>query len=177
MKNANGTYEPWANDPAYRDDVMRRVLIVYYVLFAIVLTLAFLVLPLAFFYHATSPLADDQDDQEQVESRGKKLLRAAKYTSASVILLLALILLGIFLPFETSPSLPLANYFQQAWTNFKGQEGFNMIVFVMNSISVVGMGLLVLYTGMGMSALPFDWICGSSQLNSALSQIEEEIAS
>ena len=99
------------------------------------LTLAFLVLPLMFFYHTTSPLAEDEEELVE-ETFGRKLCRALKYTSASIVLLVVLILLGIFLPFETSiVQRDIGEYFEARWTAFKTEEGlFETIVFLMNSM-------------------------------------------
>ena len=70
------------------------------------------------------------------ETVGRKLCRALKYTSASVLLLVVLILLGIFLPFETSTlERGFGQYMEDSWLEFKTSEGvFEMIVFLMNSI-------------------------------------------
>ena len=70
------------------------------------------------------------------ETVGRKLCRALKYTSASVLLLVVLILLGIFLPFETSTlERGFGQYMEDSWVEFKTSEGvFEMIVFLMNSI-------------------------------------------
>ena len=134
MKNANGTYQEWAKDGTIREEYFYEIRLVYYVLFCVVLTMSFLVLPLTFFYHTTSPLAEDEEDMLE-ESVGRKLCRALKYTSASVMLLVVLILLGIFLPFETSWQGDLDQYIQASWTNLHTNNGvFEMIVFLMNSI-------------------------------------------
>ena len=70
------------------------------------------------------------------ETVGRKLCRALKYTSASVLLLVVLILLGIFLPFGTSAvERGFGQYMKDSWVEFKTSEGvFEMIVFLMNSI-------------------------------------------
>merc|ERR1711962_1219286 len=94
----------------------------------------------------TSPLAEDEEELLE-ETFGRKLCRALKYTSASIVLLIVLVLLGIFLPFEPSTlQLEMGQYFQARWTAFKTEEGlFETIVFLMNSLSIVGLFLLVIY--------------------------------
>ena len=135
MKNANGTYQDWAKDIKIRQEYLFDIQMVYYVLFCIILVMTFLVLPLTFFYHTTSPLAEDEEELLE-ETFGRKLCRALKYTSASIVLLIVLILLGIFLPFETSTlQLEMGQYFEARWTAFKTEEGlFETIVFLMNSL-------------------------------------------
>ena len=113
----------------------------YYFL-GMVLLLSFLVLPLNFFFHAGSPLAEEVEDEEEVtESFGRKFCRALKFTSASVFLLVILVLLGIFLPFEGSAPHKdsLEEKIQFAWNEFKTNEGFDMIVFLLNAVQLVGM--------------------------------------
>ena len=150
MKNSNGTYEDWANDSEFREEFLKHILITYYVLFSLILLLCFIVLPLNFFYHAGSPL-EDEDVEIENSNSGKKCCRAMKYTSASLFLLVVLVLLGIFLPFEgTAPHEDsLEEKIQFAWKQFQANEGFEMIAFLLNTVSVVGMSLLILYTGYG----------------------------
>ena len=64
MKKSDGNYEEWATDPKYREEFLKHILIAYYVLFSLVLFLCFLVLPLNFFYHAGSRLAEEEEDDE-----------------------------------------------------------------------------------------------------------------
>lgn len=172
MKYANGTYEEWAQDPVERQATVMKMQVAYYTLFSIILALCFLVIPMTFFFHATSPLADDEDEQEE-ETTGQRLCRALKYTSASLILLIILVLLGIFLPFESSQTWQgdLTDYAMKSWAIFKVNEGFEMIVFLMNVISVVGLGLLILYTGIGLTSLPCQLIKGTNQVSSTLTQL------
>ena len=78
----------------------------------------------------------EQEEELLEETFGRKLCRALKYTSASIVLLIVLVLLGIFLPFETSTlQLEMGQYFEARWTAFKTEEGlFETIVFLMNSL-------------------------------------------
>lgn len=180
MKNSNGTYQDWAKQPQVRELVLRNIMHVYFGFIIIIIALAFLFLPLNFFYHATSPLADDiEDGEEAEESVCKKLLRALKYTSASIFLLVGLILLGIFLPFEGTPpnSDDIDERIEFAWQAFQANEGVDLVVFLLNAVSIVGMFLIIVYTGYGMSSWPCGLIGGSPGVHSELDQIERQIAS
>lgn len=64
MKNANGTFKPWAEDEAVRSGLERDVLSAYYSLYGIVLTFAFLILPLVFFYHVGRFTSDSGSEDE-----------------------------------------------------------------------------------------------------------------
>ena len=175
FKDADGTYEKWAKDVSVRNGIMFHLQIIYYTLFCMILSMSFIILPLTFFFHTTSPLAEE-DEEDLEETFGRKMCRAFKYTSASVMALVALILLGIFLPFETSPNVHnLSQYFQAEWQIFETNEGFEMVVFVLNSVSVVGLFLLVIYTSIGMSAIPYNLIKGTSGTAHAIGQIDNDI--
>lgn len=176
MKNADGSYQEWAKDHLVREEYLFKIKMVYYVLFCVVLAMSFLILPLTFFYHTTSPLAEDEEEIME-ETVGGKLCRALKYTSASVLLLVVLILLGIFLPFETSTlERGFGQYMKDSWVEFKTSEGvFEMIVFLMNSISVVGLFLLVIYTAIGIASLPCDFIRGTNKVIKSISQLESQM--
>ena len=156
---------------------MWHVQVAYYVLFSVVLILAFVILPSNFFFHAASPLDEDEGEMEEELSTGKKVCRALKYTSASVALLVILIILGIFLPFEGSANLTgdLKAKLLQEWNAMEANEGFDLILFLMNSIMVVGMFLLVIYTGCGLSTWPCRQLSGSSGVNFNLSLLLNQI--
>lgn len=177
MKNADGTFADWAKDPQDRELVIFKIKVFYYVIFGLILGLCFLILPLLFFYHATTPLADDEDEEIE-ESTGRKFGRALKYTTASIVLFVTLILLGIFLPFEESQSWKgdLKTYFEESWNTFEANKGFEMVSFLINSISVVGLGLLVFYTGIGISSLPCKLIRGTNQVSNLIGQLEKDIS-
>ena len=63
MKHSDGTYKDWAKDLAVRENLKESVMYTYYVFYGIILLLAFLVLPLNFFFHALGN-EDDPDDEE-----------------------------------------------------------------------------------------------------------------
>ena len=50
------SFQEWAKDHLVREEYLFKIKMVYYVLFCFVLTMSFLILPLTFFYHTTSPL-------------------------------------------------------------------------------------------------------------------------
>ena len=104
--------------------------------------------------------------------------RALKFTSASVLLLVVLIVLGIFLPFEGTAGLtgPLKDRLIEQWHIMEDNKGFDLILFLMNSVSVVGMICLVLYTGVGLSRWPCQLLSGnSSSVNFNLSLLLNQI--
>ena len=66
MKHSDGTYKEWAKDLKVRENLQESVMYTYYVFYGIILALAFLVLPLNYFFHA---LGDEDDpDEEEYDS-------------------------------------------------------------------------------------------------------------
>ena len=63
MKHSDGTYKDWAKDLAVRENLKESVMYTYYAFYGIILFLAFLLLPLNFFFHALGN-EDDPDDEE-----------------------------------------------------------------------------------------------------------------
>lgn len=97
------------------------------------------------------------------ESFNSKLCRAVKFTALCVLFFIVLITIGIFIPFSNVDPSPGPNV--TAWEEieyrfqlFEAQKGENLIVFIMNVLSVIGMVLLIFYTGYGMSSLPIGMI-------------------
>ena len=87
MKNPDGSFKDWASDPAYRRDVTGHLMTSYFVVYAVIFAMTFLVLPLAFFYNACGDGIDmddqDGDDGDVPEVSGtRRLVRALKYTFA-----------------------------------------------------------------------------------------------
>lgn len=62
MKYSNGTYKEWAQNEEDRQQLQDAVLHAYYVFYAIILTFAFLVLPMAFFFNITSENEGNKDN-------------------------------------------------------------------------------------------------------------------
>ena len=63
MKNSDGTYKEWAKDLKVRENLQESVMYTYYAFYGIILALAFLILPLNYFFHALTD-EDDPDDEE-----------------------------------------------------------------------------------------------------------------
>ncbi len=112
MRARNGTYKPWAMDPADRASMENAVLYTYYGFYAFLLLLAFLLLPLSFFFELFGGSREGEEEEgvaegedgevpeamTEVSSAGGRLWRAAKWTSLCVAAFGGLILIGIFVP-------------------------------------------------------------------------------
>ena len=205
MKEANGTYKPWAENAELRASVEDSVLYAYYTCYGIILAFAFVILPITYFYHMDADLEDDDSDlptapplegeasaatDVEYRSRSSKLCRALKYELACLIVFAGLILVGIFVPMGDSPSPP---HNLTTWQKIEfiiehefgeAEKGQNLMVFILNVLNVVGMFFLILYTGFGLSTLPIGMIRGHRgsvhyrrrRIDAELRAIESEIA-
>ena len=196
MKNADGSWADWAANATVRADLEHSVLYAYYAFYSFSLFFAFLVLPMTYFFHlegvqTQDGTLEDLGDVQEYESFGTKLCRALKYEALVVILLASLIAVGIFAPVGPVPPSPIPHNYSSSslyeldeviGQEFKGGRAGTVVVFLLNTLNVVGMVLLVLYTGYGMSSLPIGMIRGSHSVrreqalvNRSLEDLEEQI--
>lgn len=63
---------------------------------------------------------------------------------------------GIFLPFEGSPPSNTTDWQKFVWffDELEANHGQDLLLFLLNSLNIIGVCLLVVYTGTGLSALP-----------------------
>ena len=116
--------------------------------------------------------------------------RALKYTSACLVLFGVFVIMGLFIPFGEVPSTDgnstewdsMSEWQQmvhiiESNLQIDDSKASNLLVFLLNVLSLVGMVLLVIYTAYGMSSMPFGMIQGQRTVhtdrNSVLRQIEE----
>ncbi len=156
MKFRNGTYKPWADSAEARLEIQSVVLWAYYILDALVLAFAFFVLPMIFFYvgRLRCGRSEDLGDEEE-ESFGTRMWRAIKFTSLFALVFLGLVALGFFLPLgNISPPDNSTHHDYYYWVEQSVGKSGGLVVFILNVLNLLGMILLVVYTGYGMSSLP-----------------------
>jgi LMBR1 domain-containing protein 1 len=96
--------------------------------------------------------------------------------------ILNLFLYGIFIPFDPMPE-DTSNLSQwqivediiQKNVNTDNSKVDNLLVFLLNVLSCVGMIILIVYTAYGMSSLPFSMIKGQRTIYTDKNSIEKEI--
>ena len=109
-----------------------------------------------------------------------RFLRAMKYTSACLFIFVVFVVMGLFIPFDGPP--------KDGTTKWKeieeiimdnimmdGTMGDNLLVFLLNVLSVIGMMLLIVYTAYGMSAIPCGMIQGQRTVYTDRNSIAKEI--
>ncbi|CAF0757540.1 unnamed protein product [Adineta ricciae] len=171
MKNSDGTFKDWTQNQTTRDDIQHYVEIGYYVLYGLVIGMAFLVNPFLFFYY---------EEKEEGEKISKRICSAIKWTTGFLIFLVVLLVLGIFVP--QLASLPSDNSTSE-WENvkylvnhFDSPRIQDSISFAIFTLSIIGFFLLTVYTGYGSIACPLTLIRGKRSARLQHEAIEEQRA-
>ena len=90
--------------------------------------------------------------------------------------------MGVFIPFDPMPE-DTSNLSQwqivediiQKNVNTDNSKVDNLLVFLLNVLSCIGMIILIVYTAYGMSSLPFSMIKGQRTIYTDKNSIEKEI--
>ena len=90
--------------------------------------------------------------------------------------------MGVFIPFDPMPE-DTSNLSQwqivediiQKNVNTDNSKVDNLLVFLLNVLSCIGMIILIIYTAYGMSSLPFSMIKGQRTIYTDKNSIEKEI--
>ncbi|UJR27312.1 hypothetical protein I4U23_008605 [Adineta vaga] len=169
MKNSDGTFKEWTQNQTTRDNIQQYVEIGYYVLYGLVIIMAFLINPFFFFYY---------EEKEEGEKISKRICSAIKWTMGFLIFLLVLLILGIFVP--QLATLPSDNSTSE-WDNvkylinhFDSSRLQDSISFAIFSLSIIGFFLLTVYTGYGSIACPLFLIRGKQNARLQHEAIEEQ---
>jgi len=174
MKNSDGSWKHWAQDESVRSQVKESIMWFYYVTYSSFLAFAFLIIPANFFYHGL-PL---QDDEGEDTSCGKKLCHSIKFTLLSCFLFGLLVVAGVFLPFNGSPPSTDSVWHKFEWffEELEENKGRDLGVFLLNVLSSIGMVLLVIYTGCGLSRLPASLLGSGNGVRTQLTGVERRVA-
>ena len=89
-----GRRKDWATQNKV-DDIVKTLEIVYYTLYSLDALLCLLVLPFTYFWHEEY---DEVDAQEGNQTLGQRFWGAFKYTIGFIVLVLAVFLIGFFVP-------------------------------------------------------------------------------
>ncbi|CAF1350922.1 unnamed protein product [Adineta ricciae] len=174
MKYPNGTFKEWTVNQTTRDHIQKYVEVGYYVLYGLVIVLAFLVNPFLFFYYE-----EKQEAQIQEEQRLATRIRSAiLWTLGFLAFLIVLIILGIFIPqLATLPSdnstteWDRVKYLIDHFDSSKVEDSISFAIF---TISIIGFFLLTVYTGYGSIACPLSLIRGKRSARLQQASIEEQ---
>lgn len=173
MKYPNGTFKEWTTNQTARDHIQKYVEIGYYILYGLVIAMAFLINPFLFFYYEDKQEGEDRYFASRIQS-------ALKWTVGFLIFLIILILLGVFVP--QLATLPTDNSTSE-WDNvkylinhFDSSRVEDSISFAIFTLSLIGFLFLVFYTGYGTIAFPLSWIRGKRSARLQHANIEDQRA-
>jgi len=170
MKNSDGSWKPWAEDADVRKSLEDSILYAYYICYSIIFLFSFLIIPSNYFYHGLD-VGLDEDDVEP--SFGQKVCHSIKFTLLSVLVFTILILSGYFIPFHPPPPNITRTFLQEDGLDQNKAE--DMMLFILNTLNIIGVGLLILYTGYGLSRLPCGLIRPTHGVRTRRTALEVEI--
>ncbi|CAF1178741.1 unnamed protein product [Adineta steineri] len=171
MKYPNGTFKEWVSNPTTRDHIQKYIEVGYYVLYGLVIFMAFLVNPFLFFYY---------EEKQETESNTipKRIQSAIKWTIGFLLFLFVLIILGIFVPqLATLPSDNSTSewdHVKYLIDHFDSSRIEDSISFSIFTISIIGFFLLTIYTGYGSIACPLSLIRGKRSARLQQASIEDQ---
>ncbi|KAH7985799.1 hypothetical protein HPB51_026754 [Rhipicephalus microplus] len=96
MKGDDGTFQPWAANESDRKALQSEVQLAYFVLYGLLVLLAFVVLPFAYFF------AEEKDDTVD-RSACSRAMSALKYTVLFLVVAGVLLTIGAVIPLRQAP--------------------------------------------------------------------------
>ena len=174
MKNSDGTWKPWAEDSEVRDSLKNSILYAYYACYSLIFLFSFLIIPSNYFYHGLDAGLDEDDVEPSVS---QKMCHSLKYTLLSVFLFTVLVISGIFLPFNGSPPSNSTEWQKIEWffDELEANKGQDLLLFILNTLNIIGVSFLILYTGYGLSSLPCGLIRPTHGVRYRRTAVEVEI--
>jgi len=184
MKTSDGNWKSWAETQQERNSITGSIQTCYYVCYSVILTFCFLLFPANFFYHGVE--VEGEDDQEPTFY--KKLCKSLQYTMVSLFLFGLLVVGGFLIPVGDHTQVTNLSDIgdgKVAWFVDKMEHNKfeDMLLFVLNVINLVGMLVLIVYTGVGLSSLPCSLVAARRRVDGerntlqlSISELESQIA-
>lgn len=148
-----GAKKDWAT-PGRIDGILLTLKIVYYTLYTLDALLCLLVIPFTYFWYEEY---DEVEEEEGTSSPGSRLWHALKYTLGFVFLVVALFLIGFFVPAAgNNPGKHMdLDYFKRLLGANNGEKA---LTFGIGLLITLGTLLYTFYTGAGLALLPVSFI-------------------
>ncbi|CAN8025178.1 unnamed protein product [Ixodes persulcatus] len=162
----------WAVNGTARESIETTVLTAYYVLYGLLLVLGFLVLPFAYFF------SEEKDDVLE-NSAGTRACAAFKYTSIFLLVAAVLLTLGAVIPMHTTPPQNSTEWEKIEFLvhELSANRGEDALSFIVSLLTLVGMFVMIFYTGCGLAALPVGLIAGSLSTSQERSSVADQLVS
>eukprot|EP00037_Helgoeca_nana_P005958 m.55429 g.55429 ORF g.55429 m.55429 type:complete len:753 (-) comp16876_c0_seq1:222-2480(-) len=148
----------------------------YFVMYALLLLFAFLLLPLAYFFF-------EEKDEEAGTSCMSRLMSSMKYTLGFLVFMAIILLIGAFAVDKKPPNCPMtlndtkgdakcAGAFAES--AITSDSGANAISFTIGFLTVIGFTFFAMYTAIGMVTMPINMIRSRSRSSKKERQDAEE---
>ncbi|KAF3317196.1 hypothetical protein TWF173_000442 [Orbilia oligospora] len=146
--STTGTKKKWAN-PDTVDNILLSLKVVYYLLYSLDALMCLLVIPFAYFWY---------EEWDIDSTAGSRIRGAFKYTTAFILLLLVLFLVGFFIPVAAQRNGKEhydLDFFRKLLLENRGERALTFIVGVLLCLGTV---LYVVYTAPGLALFPVSLI-------------------
>jgi len=174
MKTSDGSWKPWAESSDVRDSLKDSILYAYYACYSLILFFSFFLIPANYFYHGLDPGLEEDEVEPTV---GQRLCHSLKYTLLTLFIFSLLVVGGIFIPFSGTPPSNSTEWEKFEWfiSELETNQGRDLLLFLLNTLNIIGLGLLILYTGYGVSSLPCGLIRPTRGVRMMRSSVERQI--
>lgn len=155
MKTENRDFKPWANDSEVRQSYENSILYGYYALYGCMILFLFFIIPFIYFYY--------EESDEEMFTRGSRVCIAFRYTIFFILMIGTLLVVGAFIPLKEPPPPQNSSNWEKMeflFSEVGKNKGEDALSFVLSVLSLIGMVILIINTGYGISALPFSLVRG-----------------
>ncbi|EMC95319.1 hypothetical protein BAUCODRAFT_578008 [Baudoinia panamericana UAMH 10762] len=155
-----GAKKDWATPDAV-DNIIYQLKIVYYTLYSLDAVLCLLVIPFTYFWVEEY---DEVATEEGTQTIGARIWGAFKYTIAFLFLVIALFLVGFFVPVakKARDEHRDLDYFKDLLTENHGERALTFSIGILITIGTV---LYCLYTAPGLALLPLTLIKSAPRIS------------
>lgn len=149
-----GVKKHWAT-PERIADILLSLKVLYYTLYSFDALLCLLLIPFAYFWYEEY---DEIEFEEEGRTWRSRLWAAAKYTLFFLALVVALFLIGFFVPAaggNNSPDKWHLDYYRQLVAQSNGEKA---LTFALGLLVTLGTLLYIVYTSTGLALMPISFI-------------------
>jgi LMBR1 domain-containing protein 1 len=148
-----GAKKPWAT-PERIADIMLTLKIIYYTLYSFDALLCLLLIPFAYFWYEEY---DEIEFEEEGRTWKSRFWAAAKYTLFFVALVVALFLIGFFVPAAGDKSKDRwdMDYYKRLLAQNHGEKA---LTFALGLLVTLGTLIYIVYTSAGLALMPISFI-------------------
>ncbi|EGG17676.1 LMBR1-like conserved region-containing protein [Cavenderia fasciculata] len=165
MSDQGGNVTLSTSDINFRNDSIR---IIYYVLYALILGFALVLIPFAYFYF---------EEYDEGLTTCQRVYAGCKYTTFLIVFMVVLLIVGAFI--RPGSSKPVDNQNVKDWIqdeimNQNAAEA--SLMFAIACLTLLGFIVWISYTAYGLSAMPMGLIKGKRRVSDDRDQIDSDLS-